>query len=65
MVALEVPAAPIFRRTETNYGRFRRNFRLPDTVNVKAIEAELTDGILRATLPFDTGKVTRQHVEIH
>ena len=56
---------PIFRRTETNCDRFRRNFRLPDTVNVKAIGAELTDGILRATLPFDTGTVTRQHVEIH
>ena len=29
-----------------------RSFRLPETVNVKAIGAELTDGILRVTLPL-------------
>jgi len=57
-------AAPRFRRLETNYGTFARSFRLPDTVNVKAIGAELTDGILRLTLPFDTDKVTKQHIEI-
>ncbi|WP_210521029.1 Hsp20/alpha crystallin family protein [Hymenobacter terricola] len=62
--APETPAAPTFRRTETNYGAFNRRFRLPETVNVKAIGAELTDGILRVTLPFDTEKVTTQHIEI-
>ena len=60
----EAPAVPVFRRTETNYGSFSRSFRLPDTVNVKAIGAELTDGVLRVTLPFDTEKVTKQHIEI-
>ncbi|GAB2850759.1 Hsp20/alpha crystallin family protein [Hymenobacter ruber] len=64
VVAPEAPAAPKFRRVETNYGHFSRTFRLPDTVNVKAIAAELTDGILRVTLPFDTEKVTTQHIEI-
>lgn len=64
VVAPEAPAAPRFRRTETNYGTFARSFRLPETVNVKAIGAELTDGILRLTLPFDTEKVTKQHIEI-
>ena len=64
VVAPEAPAAPKFRRLETNYGSFSRSFRLPDTVNVKAIGAELTDGILRITLPFDTEKVTKQHIEI-
>ncbi|MBF9219586.1 Hsp20/alpha crystallin family protein [Hymenobacter ruricola] len=64
VVAPEAPAAPKFRRLETNYGAFTRSFRLPDTVNVKAIGAELTDGILRVTLPFDTEKVTKQHIEI-
>ncbi|MBF9238710.1 Hsp20/alpha crystallin family protein [Hymenobacter sp. BT683] len=58
------PAVPKFRRLETNYGRFSRSFRLPDTVSVKAIAAELTDGILRVTLPFDTEKITKQHIEI-
>ncbi|HEX8506391.1 MAG TPA: Hsp20/alpha crystallin family protein [Hymenobacter sp.] len=60
----ETPAAPKFRRIETNYGSFTRSFRLPDTVNVKTISAELTDGILRVALPFDTDKVTKQHIEI-
>ena len=64
VVAPEAPAAPKFRRVETNYGHFSRTFRLPDTVNVKAIAAELTDGILRVTLPFDTEKVTTQRIEI-
>lgn len=63
-VAPEVPAAPTFRRIETSYGHFSRTFRLPETVNVKAIAAELTDGILRVTLPFDTEKVTTQHIAI-
>ncbi|GAB3874317.1 hypothetical protein GCM10028824_27370 [Hymenobacter segetis] len=64
VVAPEAPAAPKFRRVETNYGHFSRTFRLPKTVNVKAIAAEMTDGILRVTLPFDTEKVTTQHIEI-
>lgn len=64
VVTPEAPAVPKFRRTETNYGTFHRTFRLPDTVNIKAIGAEFTDGILRVTLPFDTDKVTRQHIEI-
>lgn len=64
VAAPEAPAAPRFRRTETNYGTFSRSFRLPETVNVKAISAELTDGILRVALPFDTEKVTKQHIEI-
>ena len=64
VVAPEAPAAPKFRRVETNYGHFSRTFRLPETVNVKAIAAELTDGILRVKLPFDTEKVTTQHIEI-
>ncbi|GAC1592164.1 MAG: hypothetical protein NVS3B25_12390 [Hymenobacter sp.] len=61
----EHAAAPKFRRTETAFGTFTRSFRLPETVNVKAIGAELADGILRVTLPFDTEKVTKQHIEIH
>ena len=56
--------SPKFRRAETAYGSFRRAFRLPDTVNVKAIGAEMTDGILRVTLPFDTEKVTKQHIAV-
>lgn len=64
VVTPEVPAAPTFRRIETSYGHFSRSFRLPNTVNVKAIEAEFVDGILRVVLPFDTEKVTKQHIVI-
>ncbi len=52
------------RRVETRFGEFRRAFRLPETVNVKGISAELTDGLLRVTLPFDTEKVTKQRIEV-
>lgn len=64
VVSPEAPAAPRFHRTETNFGPFSRRFRLPETVNVKAIGAELADGVLRVTLPFDTEKVTKQRIEI-
>ena len=64
MVSPEAPAAPTFPPHRNQLRCFSRSFRLPDTVNVKAIGAELTDGILRVTLPFDTEKVTKQHIEI-
>jgi HSP20 family protein len=56
--------APKLRRVETRFGDFTRTFRLPETVNVKAITAELTDGLLRINLPFDTEKVTTQRIEV-
>jgi HSP20 family protein len=62
--ATEGENVPTLRRVETRFGEFNRTFRLPETVNVKAITAELTDGLLRVTLPFDTEKVTKQHIEV-
>lgn len=56
--------APKFRRVETGYGSFTRSFRLPETVDVTAINAQLTDGILRVVLPFDSKKVTKHHIEV-
>jgi HSP20 family protein len=52
------------RRVETAYGTFSRTFRLPETVDASAIGAELTDGVLRVTLPFDSKKVTKHHIEV-
>ncbi|MEJ7659441.1 MAG: Hsp20/alpha crystallin family protein [Hymenobacter sp.] len=60
----EGEGAPKLRRVETRFGEFRRAFRLPETVNVKAITAELTDGLLCVKVPFDTEKVTTQHIEV-
>ena len=62
--AVDDENAPKTLRLETRFGEFRRTFRLPETVNVKAISAELTDGLLRVALPFDTEKVTKQHIEV-
>lgn len=62
--ATEGEEAPKLRRVETRFGEFSRSFRLPETVNVKNISAELADGLLRVTLPFDTEKVTKQHIEV-
>ena len=62
--ATEGEEAPKLRRIETRFGEFRRAFRLPETVSVKNISAELTDGILRVQLPFDAEKVTKQHIEV-
>jgi HSP20 family protein len=56
--------APKFRRVETGYGSFTRSFRLPETVDVTAIDAELSNGILRVVLPFDSKKVTKHHIEV-
>ncbi|GAB3234297.1 Hsp20/alpha crystallin family protein [Hymenobacter seoulensis] len=55
---------PKFRRVESGYGSFTRSFRLPDTVEVTAIEAQLQDGVLQLTLPFDSKKVTKHQIEI-
>lgn len=52
------------RRAESGYGTFSRKFRLPETVNAAAIGAELTDGVLRLTLPFDTDKTTKRLIEV-
>ncbi|TGE19852.1 Hsp20/alpha crystallin family protein [Hymenobacter elongatus] len=55
---------PTFRRMEMAYGTFTRSFRLPETVEITAIEAQLTHGVLRLKLPFDSKKVTKHHIGI-
>jgi HSP20 family protein len=56
--------APKVRRMESSYGTFTRKFRLPDNVNAKAIEANLTDGVLRLVLPFDADKTAKHQIEV-
>ncbi|RPD49965.1 Hsp20/alpha crystallin family protein [Hymenobacter sediminis] len=55
---------PKFRRVESGYGSFTRTFRLPETIDVTAIEAQLQDGVLRLTLPLDSKKVTKHQIEV-
>jgi len=44
-------AAGTLRRKEFSYSEFQRTFRLPDTVNQDAIEANYVNGVLTVTLP--------------
>ncbi|MDJ0364758.1 Hsp20/alpha crystallin family protein [Hymenobacter sp. H14-R3] len=62
--ATEGDNVPQLRRVETRFGEFRRAFRLPEAVSAKHISAEMADGLLRVMLPFDTEKVTKQHIEV-
>lgn len=41
-------------RVESFYGSFSRSFSLPDNVDVKAIQAESKDGVLRVRIPKTT-----------
>jgi HSP20 family protein len=52
------------RRAESSYGTFSRKFRLPETVNQNAIQAEMADGVLRLTLPYDSDKTTKRQIEV-
>ncbi|MCC2548376.1 Hsp20/alpha crystallin family protein [Hymenobacter sp. BT175] len=56
--------APKLRRVESAYGSFSRSFRLPDTIDVTAIDAQLTNGVLHVLLPFDSKKVTKYQIEV-
>ena len=40
-----------FTRREFNYTTFKRNFSIPETVNMDKINAEYSDGILKIELP--------------
>ncbi|MBK7863666.1 MAG: Hsp20/alpha crystallin family protein [Archangiaceae bacterium] len=40
-----------FHMVERSFGAFTRSFTLPETVDTKALDAELKDGVLTITLP--------------
>ncbi|GAA4376999.1 Hsp20/alpha crystallin family protein [Hymenobacter koreensis] len=61
---IEGENGPKVRRMESSYGTFSRQFRLPENINGKAVEAELTDGVLRLVLPFDAEKTARYQIEV-
>jgi len=51
--------APLYRRTERFFGKTSRSFLLPDDAMTdhKAIKAELSDGVLKITVPKEPLKV--------
>lgn len=53
-----------FTSVQTQYGSFKRTFKLPETVDRTKIDAEYTDGILRIILPKDEVKVMKTTVKI-
>ncbi len=56
-----------FTRREFNYTAFRRQFRLPETINAEAIEATYDSGVLNITLPKkeETKLQAARAIDIH
>ncbi len=53
-----------YHTVESYYGIFKRSFKLPENVNVEAIEAEYKEGILNITVPKQEGKVVKSTIQI-
>lgn len=45
-----LPEGAAIKRKEFNYSSFKRNFTLPETVDINRIKAEYTDGMLTLSL---------------
>ena len=57
---------PVWSHRERVTGRFRRTFRLPETVDVSRIRAESRDGVLTITLPkLEQALPRRIEVAVH
>ena len=48
---IETEEGKEYFRRERFYGKFSRTFRLPDTVDTEKIKANLTNGVLRISMP--------------
>ena len=53
-----------FRSIETQYGAFRRVFRLPDNVDGEKIEAKYDSGILQVVVPKDEKKLLKTTIKV-
>ncbi|RMG69412.1 MAG: Hsp20/alpha crystallin family protein [Nitrospirae bacterium] len=49
-----------FHRIECSYGRFKRSFSIPDTVEQEKIKAHLKDGVLQIRIPKKKTVVSKQ-----
>lgn len=49
-----------YHRVERGHGRFSRAFVLPEPIDVEAVTADLTDGLLTVTLPKAAGRGARR-----
>jgi HSP20 family protein len=53
-----------FRSIETQYGAFRREFVLPDTVDAEKIEAKYNNGLLELVIPKDERKLLKTTIKV-
>jgi HSP20 family protein len=54
-----------FHSIETQYGSFRRSFKLPENVDATKIDARYTNGILELNIPKDEKKVLKQSIKVN
>ena len=53
-----------FRSIESNYGAFRRDFVLPDSVNAENLQAVYNNGILELVVPKDEKKLLKTTIKV-
>jgi len=53
-----------FRSIETQYGSFRREFVLPENIDVGKIEAKYSNGILELVIPKDEKKLLKTTIKV-
>ena len=54
-----------FKSIETQYGSFRRSFKLPENVEAEKINAKYNNGILELNIPKDEKKILKQTIKVN
>jgi len=53
-----------YNRKESFRGKYRRSFKLPETIDKENIVASFTDGVLSITIPKTVNKLKKKSIEI-
>lgn len=54
-----------FSKIESRYGKFKRSFKVSDTIDQEKISANYINGILKVTLPIDHKKTEKKVIKIN
>ena len=54
-----------YHTVETQYGAFRRSFKLPENVDAAKINAKYNNGILELSIPKDEKKILKQTIKVN
>lgn len=54
-----------FSKIESRYGKFKRSFKIGDSINQEKISANYINGILKVTLPIDQKKTEKKVIKIN